>query len=178
MKLNPPLESRRVRTQPLSCTCLPTASTWRASETLIRSIFALLFLLVAHEDFFAMYARELLEAALDDHVSQLAGVAEVAVARRSARELAAQVLADEIGGRHVGLVLSTCGQRRYHDRNRVLNPRRGIRHATLPVGELQLMLAQDAGDIERGAFELVQCEIDMIAQPRVHRRHFRPSARR
>src|SRR5438045_3252950 len=37
-KLKPPLESRRVRTQPCSLTCLPTASSRRAAATLILSI--------------------------------------------------------------------------------------------------------------------------------------------
>ena len=37
-KLKPPLESRRVRTQPCSRTCLPTASARRASATLILSM--------------------------------------------------------------------------------------------------------------------------------------------
>src|SRR5262245_54177100 len=37
-KLKPPLESRRVRSQPCKRTCLPMASTWRAWATLIFSI--------------------------------------------------------------------------------------------------------------------------------------------
>src|SRR5438094_750902 len=38
MKLNPPFESRRVRTQPCRRTCLPSDSTRRASETVMVSI--------------------------------------------------------------------------------------------------------------------------------------------
>src|SRR4051812_1812020 len=37
-KLNPPLESRRVRTQASRTTCLPTASSRRAAATLILSM--------------------------------------------------------------------------------------------------------------------------------------------
>src|SRR5262245_55499692 len=40
MKLKPPLESRRVRTQPSTVTCLPTASAFRACATLIFSMTA------------------------------------------------------------------------------------------------------------------------------------------
>src|SRR5262249_9753003 len=37
-KLKPPFESRRVRTQPCSCTARPTASALRASATVILSM--------------------------------------------------------------------------------------------------------------------------------------------
>src|SRR5437868_2852874 len=65
-------------------------------------------------------------------------------------------------------------QRRHQDRHDVLNSLRLLGHPALTVGELELMLDQDAGHFLRQLAELIERELKMADQSRTHTRHGLP----
>src|SRR5262245_4706020 len=128
--------------------------------------------LVSHQDLLVRHAGNGLEAAGQDHVRQLAAVAEVAVGGPPARVLAPQVLAEDVRRCHRRLVLlPVAPQRRHQDRHQVLHPLRQFRHAALPVGQLQLVLHHRLTQLQPLAAELLQGKPEVVGQPGVHVRH-------
>ena len=147
----------------------------RAVAGLVRRV----ILAVLHHDLLARHAGQLLEAAGEDHVGQLAarrGSSGRSAARRSAcgagpgtgcpRRRSATSFFCRCAHSAVTSIV-----------DRVLHALRQLGHAALAVGQLQLMLAHRAAELARRCRpELLQGEVDVLGQARVHAR--RPAAGR
>src|SRR5208282_2675603 len=105
--------------------------------------------LVAYHDVRPRHSREGVEAAFEDQVGQLAHVAEIALAGPLAGELAAQVLAENVGGCNRRLVALSCRQGGYEDHYHVLHALGKFGHAALAVRQLELVFAHDAAQLDR-----------------------------
>src|SRR5262249_33479388 len=109
-----------------------------------------LLLLVFEHDVFGENFRQCGEIAVDDSVGESGASLEVVVRWRFARKLTGEILAEEVRGVGIHLVLLLVGPEGADDNgDRVLNSLRHVSNSALPVCQLELVLDHGVAQFER-----------------------------
>src|SRR5947209_595213 len=125
-------------------------SSAQARTLVLRCVRPTRLFFVRHENVLPRDVDELSESTSQDLVGQMAHVAEIPVGGTFARQLAAQVLTQNVRCRAGGLIsLLMSPERGYEHYDRVLHAQRQLGHAALAVGELELVLTHRRAQIGR-----------------------------